>query len=78
MTAPMATQPAYRAHWDRGDGYDARDPNAPFVPSCAGCDALIFDGVCADCTVTLTEEAAQFTRAVPHPVHGFAIVDRAA
>lgn len=53
MRAPYSRDPRFtRPHWDRGDGYDARDPDAPKVATCAGCDALVFDGACADCTLS--------------------------
>lgn len=70
---PISRDPSIqRQSWDRGDGYDARDPNAPDVPTCAGCDALIFDEACADCTVP------QFTVLIPVSGHGFVVVDREA
>lgn len=66
----MSSTPYPATHWDRGDGYDARDPNAPDVPVCGGCDGLMFDGVCVPCN-----EPVRFTRAVRHGEQGWAIVD---
>lgn len=43
------------AHWQRFDGWDDRNPAAPDVYRCCGCDAFrpVTIGFCADCgTVT--------------------------
>jgi len=63
--------------WDRGDGYDDRDPDAPHVERCGGCDAYMFDGTCGACEATLeemsvAEKVARFTPvAFEHPSSTF-------
>lgn len=42
---------AYKPKWDRGDGYDDRNPRAPAVYRCTGCDGFrdLCDAFCAGC-----------------------------
>lgn len=79
MTAPMATQPDVCGECSGRGGFYSDNGPAPRWETCDYCEgAGDWDDIGYIEPVRSPVMMGGFTEAVPHSVHGFAIVDRAA